>query len=132
LTDAERAAVQDRIGELKTRGKDIAGLVKSMKGDDLLTATRKQQLVKSYNAQIDSIKKTLGFGVGLYIKQAKAKGLTEEAARKEFDNLRKQQGVMQREINRLLGLDIPSGAAPAGGGGARSLAEFRAAVAAGK
>ena len=114
LTDAERAAVQDRIGELKTRGKDIAGLVKSMKGDDLLTATRKQQLVKSYNAQIDSIKKTLGYGVDLYISQAKRKGLTEEAARKEFDNLRQQQGVMQREINRLLGLDIPSGAAPAG------------------
>ena len=116
LTDAEKAAVQDRIGELKTRGKDIAGLVKSMKGDDLLTATRKQQLVKSYNAQIDSIKKTLGYGVDLYISQAKRKGLTEEAARKEFDNLRQQQGVMQREINRLLGLDIPSGAAPAGAG----------------
>ena len=125
LTDVERAAVQDRIGELKTRGKDIAGLVKSMKGDDLLTATRKQQLVKNYNAQIDSIKKTLGFGVDLYITQAKAKGLTEEAARKEFDNLRQQQGVMQREINRLLGLDIPSGAAPAGGGGKRTLDQLR-------
>jgi len=96
-----------------------------MKGDDLLTATRKQQLVKNYNAQIDSIKKTLGFGVDLYITQAKAKGLTEEAARKEFDNLRQQQGVMQREINRLLGLDIPSGAAPAGGGGKRTLDQLR-------
>jgi|TARA_A100000172_G_scaffold16963_1_gene9267 hypothetical protein len=111
LTDAEKAAVQDRIGELKTRGKDIAGLVKSMKGDDLLTATRKQELVKKYNAQIDSIKKTLGYGVDTYISQAKIKGLTEEEARKEFDNLKQQQAVMQREINSLLNL---SGVAPAG------------------
>ena len=109
LTQPEITALENRKKQLEGQRSEITKTKKDLKGTDLMTALRNQQLVKSYQSAIDDLDTKLKFTEEDYIKMYGA-GRPEAGVRTEYRNLKARKQALQNQINSVLKIQgVPVG-----------------------